>query len=446
MKQRFIYFLRHVRIGYLLFTSILILGAVFGLFEIIEKVLFTNLSENTLRWLFITRGVTASLFLMIWAAWTVYKYRSIYEEKLQVTESRYRDIIEHSADAIMFINQDNRIRSWNSGAEQIFGWKKEEVIGKSIELLVPDDLLEMDELECIKFGMKYRGYVRNYETERLHKNGKRILVNLTESFIRDENDEIVGRSQILRDLTDIKVREEQVRHSERLAAVGHIAAGVAHEVGNPLAAISSLAQISQRKTDDPFIQSQLSKVRTHIQRINKIVRDLVDFSRPASLDVERADVNEIVKSSVGLLKHDARCREVDFKMDLSADMSRIECVPDHLHQVLVNLLLNAVDAMDNIENPEVTIKTYEQNRQINIDVSDIGKGIKEEDISRIFEPFFTTKEVGAGTGLGLSVSHGIITKMGGTISVDTEYGEGSTFKIDIPVNSEVHERIDTNSR
>ncbi|MDZ7692201.1 MAG: PAS domain S-box protein [Balneolaceae bacterium] len=358
MKELFNFF-RYVRLGYLVFTSLLILGAVFGIFEIVQFTVFENPSLSTLRWLYLTRGVLVSILLVTWAAWTVYKYRQMYEDKLEVAEGRYKDIIEHSADAILAVNNDNIITAWNRGAEDIFGWTRDEIVGESIKTFIPDDLLNARELDCLEFGMLYRGYVQNYETERLTKDGQRVLVNLTESFIRDVEGKIVGRSQILRDLTKLRLREEQAQHSERLATVGHMAAGVAHEIGNPLTAISSITQLVQRRTEDTFVQEQLTKVRDQIQRINKIVRDLVDFSRPSSLDQKEAQINEIIEAAVGLLEHDARCREVTFNLDLSPELPVVLCVPDHVHQVLVNVLLNAVDAMKNVGNPEIEIQTRE---------------------------------------------------------------------------------------
>lgn len=434
-------FFRYVRFGYLLFTSLLILGAVFGLFEIVQLTIFEDASLKTLRLLYFIRGTMVSLLLMLWAAWTVYKYREMFEEQLEFTEARYKDIIEHSADAIIAVNNNDIIKAWNQGAEDIFGWRREEIIGEPIQKLIPDELLEAGELERVEAGMRSRGYIQNYETERLRKDGKQVLVNLTESFIRDINEEIVGRSQILRDLTELKLQEEQVQHSERLATVGHMAAGVAHEIGNPLTAISSLTQLVQRRTGDEFVQEQMKKVRDQIQRINKIVRDLVDFSRPSSLDRAETQINEVIKSAVGLMKHDARCREVTFDMKLASGLPKIVCVPDHIHQVLVNLLLNAVDAMAGVDDPAITIKTEksESPEQIIIRVSDVGMGIKEEHLDRIFEPFFTTKDVGTGTGLGLSVSHGIIKEMGGTITVESKPNVGTTFIILLPV-----ERIEQN--
>lgn len=428
-------FLREARMGYLLFTSLIIIGVVYGAFEIVDQTILTDTSQETMRWLYFSRGVIVALVLMVWAAWTVYNYREYYEDQLEATKMRYSDIIEHSAEAIISLDNNSIITSWNRGAEDIFGWNREEIIGKPITKIVPDELIEKKELECIEAGMQYKGSVQNYETERLSKSGERILVNLTESYIRNEDDEIIGRSQILRDLTDVKMREEQIQQSERLATVGHMAAGVAHEVGNPLTAISSLVQVCQRKTNDEFLQDQLKKVREHIQRINKIVRDLVDFSRPSSMQKEQVQVNEIVNSAVGLLEHDARCRDVNFVRNLADDLPAISCVPDQIHQVLVNLLLNAVDAMEEEPNPRITISTAKKDNHISLTVADIGKGIKEEHQSRIFEPFFTTKEVGSGTGLGLAVSHGIINKMGGNIRVESEYGEGTTFFITLPIEN-----------
>ncbi|MBS1271114.1 MAG: Signal transduction histidine-protein kinase AtoS [Candidatus Marinimicrobia bacterium] len=431
--QKLIGFIRHVRLGYLLFTSILIVAVIFGAFELIERTIFSDFSDTTMRWLYISRGVISSLLLMAWAAWTVFHYRDIYAERLEKTEAKYRDIIENSADAIITLDNNNHITMWNKGAEQIFGWKSEEILGESISKIIPNDLIEVGELLCLAYGIKRSGYVKNYETERLSKSGRRILVQLTENVITNENDEIVGRSQILRDISELRINENQMRQSERLATVGHLAAGVAHEVGNPLTSISSLVQVMERKTDDEFIHGNLKKIREHINRIAKIVRELVDFSRPSSVQMTPTQINETVESAVGLLKYDGRCRHIDFDMNLEEDLPKIECVPDQIHQVLINLLLNAIDAMQD-QGDIIRVSTHRENSTIHIEVEDQGIGMTTEVREKVFEPFFTTKEVGKGTGLGLSVSHGIISKMGGAIQVESEKDQGSTFTIELPIN------------
>lgn len=144
-------FLREARMGYLLYTSLLILGVIYGAFEIVDQVLLTDTPQETMRWLYFSRGVIVSLLLMFWAAWTVYNYREYYEDRLEETKLRYSDIIEHSADAIITIDNDQKITSWNRGAEEILGWQRDEIIGKLIIEIVPDELIELKEIECIDF-------------------------------------------------------------------------------------------------------------------------------------------------------------------------------------------------------------------------------------------------------------------------------------------------------
>lgn len=433
LRSEVLEFFKRVRYGYLIFTSLIIVAAIFGAFELVERTIFRDSSLHTLRWLYISRGVISSLLLMTWAAWTVHKYRDYYMERLEKTEARYEDIIENSADAILTLDNNNHITTWNRGAEQIFGWNKSEAIGESISLIIPDDLMEIGEMLCLAYGIKHQGYVKNYETERLAKDGRRILVQLTETVISNENNIIIGRSQILRDISELRINENQMRQSERLATVGHLAAGVAHEVGNPLTSISSLVQVMERKTDDDFIQTNLKKIRDHINRIAKIVRELVDFSRPSSVESTSTQVNETIQSAVGLLKYDGRCRNINFQLELNNELPRIRAVPDQIHQVLVNLLLNSIDAMQD-QGEQIKVTTRRDNGHIDISVIDDGIGMTKEVRERVFEPFFSTKEVGKGTGLGLAVSHGIVNKLGGRIIVKSEEGKGSTFTIELPIN------------
>lgn len=422
-------FLHQIRLGYLLFTSLLILGLTFGIFEIVDTLFFSHATILEIRWLYLSRGIITSIVLVLWSAWTVFHYREVYQEKLKSTETRYRDIIENTTDAILTLDNNSYITTWNHGAELMFGWKREEILDKPITLIIPEDLLDKNELNKLETRVRQRGHITDFETERITKDGRRLHVELSENRIIDENHRPIGRSQILRDQTENRIRERQMQQSERLAAVGHMAAGVAHEVGNPLSAISSLVQLVQRRSDDPFVRDNLSKVREHINRITKIVRDLVDFSRPPVTRVANTKINEVIQNSIGLLKHDSRCRNINFNTDLDESLPMINCVPDHISQVLINLLLNAVDAVQESENKTITVRTRNKKEGISIHVTDFGPGIPADIKEKIFEPFFTTKEVGSGTGLGLSVSHGLIKRMGGDISVESSPGNGATFKI-----------------
>lgn len=431
-KNKLPSFLKRVRFGYLLGTSLVIIFLIFGFFEIVQLVLFSDLSENQVRWLNFSRGILTALVILFWATWTIYQYRDIFKSELEAAEERYYKLLEQAADAIITTTPEGIITSWNRGAENLFGWRADEIKGKHITVLIPDVLIKQGEIECLTYGLEENGFVNHYETERLHKDGSKRLVNLSETQIKDATGKVTGKAQILRDLTEAKLKEQQFQQSERLASVGHMAAGVAHEIGNPLASISSLTQLLQRRAHDPFSQEQLKKVRQQINRINTIVRDLVDFSRPSNQDPTETNVNELITSAVGLLKHDARCRDINFNIQIDPQITKVYIVPDQLHQVIVNLLLNAADALEDTENPIIYISTKSFKGRIRIKICDNGPGIPEEIRDRIFEPFFTTKETGSGTGLGLSVSHGIIQSMNGTIVLGTKEGRGSCFRISLP--------------
>jgi signal transduction histidine kinase len=278
--------------------------------------------------------------------------------------------------------------------------------------------------------VKRNGSARLVETERKTKDRRVIPVQLNVASLLGENNEYLGRTIIISDVTEVRKLQQQVDQSEKLAVIGQLAAGVAHEIGNPLASISSIVQILQRKSKDQFISDQLINVKDNINRISKIVRELVDLSRPPSHDLLFTQINEVVKTAVGIVKYDKRVKRVEFKSNLMPDLPMVEVVPDQLIQVFINILINALDAVKG----EGTIKvntTFDENF-IYIIIADDGIGMEREVLDKIFDPFFTTKQVGEGTGLGLSVSYGIIKKFDGEIKVNSIINEGSEFIIQLP--------------
>ncbi len=219
-------------------------------------------------------------------------------------------------------------------------------------------------------------------------------------------------------------------HNERLAVIGQLAAGVAHEVGNPLTAISSIVQLLQRRTNDPFFTEQLGHVKKSIDRIARIVRELVDFSRPAPSIPSPVSVNDILRTAINLITYDRRARSIRFDSTYDATVPPVSIVQDQLLQVLLNLLINAVDAMHG--DGMIRTTTSHDGEHVRISIEDNGHGIPPEILPRIFDPFFTTKELGKGTGLGLSVSYGIIKRYNGSIDVASQDGHGSTFTVMLP--------------
>jgi PAS domain S-box-containing protein len=353
------------------------------------------------------------------------------EAELRERQLYLSTILQDSADAIIGLDLGHRICSWNKGAEKIYGYKEQEVLDKNFSMLVPFELVHSGELEKIDQIVREKGYISNYETERLTKDGKRISIQLTRTLIKDSKGKIIGSSAIVRDVTELKRLKRQISHAEKLSVVGQLAAGIAHEVGNPLTSISSLVQIIQMTTNDTFAKEKLELVKNQINRIAKTIRELVDFSRPSNYEVKLTDLNKVIQDALNIVRYGKKSKDINFVLTLDTDLPRITLVQDQIIQVFINLLLNAVDAMEG-KPGEIKISSVSHNQSIQVMVSDNGKGIPDEIKIKIFEPFFTTKKVGEGTGLGLWVSYGIVKNFGGEIDVDSEVGLGSTFTVSLP--------------
>ena len=229
---------------------------------------------------------------------------------------------------------------------------------------------------------------------------------------------------------------QETLHAERLAVVGQLAAGVAHEIGNPLASISSIVQLLQRTHEkDSALAPQLDSINRSIDRIGRIVRDLVDFSRPVPEATAPLRVNELLDTALHLIRYDRRAKRISFAQDHAHEQPVIVGVQDQLTQVFINLLINAVDAIGEAGGT-ITTRTWIDADSVGISVQDTGNGIPSRILPRIFDPFFTTKPVGKGTGLGLSVSYGIVKRHHGRIDVHSESGQGTTFTVTFPSASD----------
>lgn len=353
------------------------------------------------------------------------------ESELYEHQAYLAAILQDSADAIIGLDLDYNIRSWNKGAEKIYGYKEEEVLGKNFSMLVPPDLVDSGELEKIDKEVKARGFISNYETERLAKEGQRISIQLTRTLVRDTAGNVIGSSAIVRDVTELKRLKRQISHAEKLSVVGQLAAGIAHEVGNPLTSISSLVQVIQRTTKDNFAQEKLELVKNQINRIAKTIRELVDFSRPSNYEVKLTDINKVIQDAVNIVRYGKKSKDINFILELDQTLPKFTVVQDQIIQVFINLLLNAVDATEG-KPGEIRVSSKMRGSDILIIVKDNGKGIADEIKEKIFEPFFTTKKVGEGTGLGLWVSYGIVKNFNGEIDVQSEVGKGSTFIVSLP--------------
>lgn len=269
----------------------------------------------------------------------------------------------------------------------------------------------------------------------------------TEIDLRRSNDEIglLAESfnemsrKMATDIEQLQKLNEQLIRTEKLAAMGTLAAGVAHEVNNPLASISSLIQMMQSKKNlDDGISDNLRLISTQINRITQVTKDMMDFARVRPAAKSAVDVNEIIRSSLRLASFDKAFQKLKQTVFFDENLPKVFADSDQLQQVFLNLLLNARDAMP--EGGELSIKTGQIKHEIHIEIADSGSGIDEKEIKKIFDPFFTTKTAGKGTGLGLAVCYGIITAHGGKIEAAKKDSGGASFLISLPINENAASR------
>ncbi|MFC1713267.1 PAS domain S-box protein [Candidatus Poribacteria bacterium] len=249
--------------------------------------------------------------------------------------------------------------------------------------------------------------------------------------VKDPSGYPKGLIMLFLDVTEHKRMEEQLRWSQKMESVGRLAAGVAHEIGNPLNSISSLVQLLGMKSEDVLVRDNLQLMRTHIDRISKIVRNMTDFAHPVSNQVRSTQVNDVLNAALEISKYDERAKNIQLTMDSGSGIDPVFLVEDQLLQVFTNIILNAFDAIQ--DRGRLTISSWQESDRVHISFEDTGTGIKEDIISNVFDPFFTTKDIGQGTGLGLSISYGIIKSFGGEITAQSTYGSGSTFTVILPV-------------
>ncbi|CUS88092.1 two-component system sensor histidine kinase NtrB [Candidatus Kryptobacter tengchongensis] len=348
-----------------------------------------------------------------------------------VHERLVHSIIQNYSDAVIALDNDYKIFFWNKGAERIFGYTADEMLGKTVDPIVPSELKEKGELQWLFEETLRKGYVENYETERIRKDGRRIIVNLSRSLIKDENGEVLGSIAIVKDVTQIKELEKQIQHSDKLALIGQIAAGIAHEIGTPLNVISGNAEyvMMEMGENNPY-KEELETIISQAERIANLIKQLLEFARPRKPNYTKVNVNNELHHVVELLKHQFEKSNIKLNLKFSEDIPSIYADCSQIHQVFLNIIVNAIQAIN--QNGVIEIETFAKDGYVNIKFRDNGVGILPEHIHKIFEPFFTTKEAGKGTGLGLAVSKRIIDEHNGKIEVESTPGKGTVFTVKFP--------------
>ena len=364
-------------------------------------------------------------------------------EQLSEYHSRLLSIIDSSEDAILSKDLNGTITSWNKGAERIYGYTPDEVVGKNISLLIPGD--RPDEIPEILRKIGRGEKVEHHESARITKDGRRLDVSVSVSPLRNTAGAIVGASAIARDVTAQKRAESQLRQSQKMEAIGRLAGGVAHDFNNILGIINACAEFLRDRIDPASEPSlYVENIRKAIERGRSLTKQMLAFSRTPSVQPRVFDLNDRVRDISKLLRP-LMGDDVDIIIVPKTTSAIIEADPGQFDQIVVNLAVNARDAMPRggkliLETSLVKFdETFTDRLQsmaagnyVMLAVSDTGTGMDTVTVSHIFEPFFTTKEPGKGTGLGLATVYGIVKQGGGNILVYSEPGQGTTFKIYFP--------------
>jgi PAS domain S-box-containing protein len=369
--------------------------------------------------------------------------RFLLEEEV-ISKAHYiSTLTDNSADAIIGLDEQGRIVSWNKGAGLLFGFNAAEVNGMPFSFLLPREKALIGEDEVILENIRKEGIVRNFELDCITKLGQRIIVSLTGSVLKDEQGTSIGKALIMRDVTQLKHYEQELRQTEKLSFVGQISAGIAHEIGTPLNIILGNAEylMMDLKPGEKG-RDELKMIIGETNRIAKLIQQLLDFARPKKMRTKPVDLNSEIDNVLLLMKSQIDKSSIELELDLDSDLPAVFGDAAQLQEVFVNLIVNAIHSMENSRDAaanRLAIRTGVteggDNDSVEVTITDTGCGIPDEHLQKIFNPFFTTKEVGKGTGLGLAITQRIVHDHRGTISVNSTVDQGTCFKLTFPVHN-----------
>ena len=371
-------------------------------------------------------------------------YESTINVSINQAREEHRKFTESVLDAlpvsIYVIDRDYQIVTWNRQREiGVQGMPREAVIGRNVFQVFakyPQARLKQE------FERAFRtGNIERIEQQTVDQSGATQHWMVSKIPMRDE---VSGEvTHVITVGEDVTMRVDAIHaagRAEKLAAVGRLAAGVVHEINNPLATISACAESLESRVDEGAfgdspevddLHEYLGLIRSEAFRCKAITNGLLDFSRVRTSDRLMVDVGDIIKSSANLISHQKRGNDVNIKLEIEENLPQINADGGQIQQAIIALATNAIDAMPN--GGTLTFRAKSANNRVMIEIQDSGVGIAPENLSKVFEPFFTTKEVGRGTGLGLAVCYGIITEHGGRLSVRSNLGIGTTFTIFLPI-------------
>ncbi len=339
-------------------------------------------------------------------------------------------LLETMDSGVISVNQKNIIKTFNQKSEQIFQLNRNEVIDKDAEKVLP---IQIGSTSIYQLGLKEGKKIED-ETEFVTRNYTRKMLEVNTSLLSDEREQTAGMVVLVRDISQIKRLSEEINRNKRLTSLGKLSSGIAHEIRNPLSSIRGLAQfLYQSFTENDERKADLKIILKEVDRLNQLINQILDFSRPKQLNISRFSIPEMIKELVRLIKLENSENDISFQLFLNQQGRSIHADRDQIRQALMNILLNSIQAITKkgkivIFSENITSKGEEM---VQIIIRDNGMGIDSADLAHIFDPFFTTRS--NGSGLGLSIAYSIIEMHQGTIKIESEKGKGTKILISLPV-------------
>jgi two-component system, cell cycle sensor histidine kinase and response regulator CckA len=380
---------------------------------------------NTLAWVVIGSTLAGAITLIFFLR----RHLARLLRSERATGARLRAVIEASPAAIVELDELGRIRLWNRMAERMFGWRSDDVVGR------PPPVVPAEH-EAEHGGVLERARANGFAYSELQlerRDGRSVDVAVSASPVRDATGLVTGTMEVVTDVSDRKRLEEELRLAQRMEALGRLAGGIAHDFNNILLAIKSEAWLlGEQLGEDREERRSVESLERAADRAASLTRQLLAFSRRQVLQPRHLDLNAVVGSTEEMLRR-LIGEDVEFATALEHELPAVRADPGQVEQVLINLIVNARDAMP--DGGRLTLETHSLESTLGyvvLSVTDTGVGIDPADRPYIFDPFFTTKGPGHGTGLGLATVHGIVRQSGGRIEVASEPGRGATFSVYLP--------------
>ncbi|SCY22825.1 ATP-binding protein [Desulfoluna spongiiphila] len=361
------------------------------------------------------------------------------EESLVRSNAFLKNLINSAVDGVIAADIQGRILIFNDAASDICGFSVEEAVGgMDIRKVYPPGVAEeiMKKMRGAPHGGP--GKVKALRVDGMNKSGERVPINLDAAIVYEEGREVASigffrdMREVLRMEAELKGTQLQLLQAEKMASLGKLAAGVAHQINNPLGGILLFARLLLEEYELPEeAQQDVKRILRDAGRCRDTVRELLEFARQTQREMSPLDINRAISRTLYLLESQTIFQNIEIRQELDASLPQVVADGQQMNHLFMNIILNAADAMDN--EGVLTVKSGVASKgRVFAEVSDTGSGIPEALLKRIFEPFFTTKAAGEGTGLGLSLAYGIVESHGGTITASNNEGAGATFRVEIP--------------